>query len=56
MLDGDLLDSLEFIARMVRNNQQPFGGLQLIFTGDFFQLPPVSRDKKSFHFCFEAQS
>jgi len=56
MLDGDLLDSLEFIARMVRNNQQPFGGLQLIFTGDFFQLPPVSRDKKSFQFSFEAQS
>ena len=56
MLDGDLLDSLEFIARIVRNNQQPFGGLQLIFTGDFFQLPPVSRDKKSFQFCFESQS
>ncbi|CAI2192707.1 4478_t:CDS:2 [Funneliformis geosporum] len=55
MLDGDLLDSLEFIARIVRNNQQPFGGLQLIFTGDFFQLPPVSRDKKSFQFCFESQ-
>ncbi|CAI2165531.1 2670_t:CDS:10 [Funneliformis geosporum] len=40
MLEGDLLDKLEIIARTVRNNSQPFGGLQLIFCGDFFQLPP----------------
>lgn len=42
MLSGDLLDKLEQIARKVRNNQSPFGGIQLILTGDFLQLPPVS--------------
>jgi hypothetical protein len=33
-------------------NNLPFGGLQLILTGDFFQLPPVI---KSDRFCFEAE-
>jgi len=41
MVDGDLFDKLEEIARRLRNNGRPFGGIQLIITGDFFQLPPV---------------
>ena len=57
MVDGDLFDKLEGIARAVRNNGRPFGGIQLVVTGDFFQLPPVpdydnkARDPK---FAFEA--
>ena len=41
MVDGDLFDKLEEIARRMRNNGRPFGGIQLVVTGDFFQLPPV---------------
>lgn len=41
MVDGDLFDKLEAIARSLRNNGRPFGGIQLVVTGDFFQLPPV---------------
>jgi ATP-dependent DNA helicase PIF1 len=41
MVDGDLFDKLEGIARTMRNNGRPFGGIQLVITGDFFQLPPV---------------
>lgn len=41
MLDGELLDKLELIARRVRNSSTVFGGLQLILAGDAFQLPPV---------------
>lgn len=41
MVDGDLFDKLEGIARAIRNNGRPFGGIQLVVTGDFFQLPPV---------------
>jgi ATP-dependent DNA helicase PIF1 len=41
MVDGDLFDKLEEIARRIRNNGRPFGGIQLVVTGDFFQLPPV---------------
>ena len=41
MVDGDLFDKLEGVARVMRNNGRPFGGIQLVITGDFFQLPPV---------------
>jgi len=37
MVDGDLFDKLEAIARQLRNNGRPFGGIQLVITGDFFQ-------------------
>lgn len=41
MVDAELYDKLEGIARQLRNNGRPFGGIQLVITGDFFQLPPV---------------
>ena len=41
MVDGDLFDKLEGIARSLRNNGRAFGGMQVVITGDFFQLPPV---------------
>lgn len=41
MVDAELFDKLEAIARQLRNNGRPFGGIQLVITGDFFQLPPV---------------
>ncbi|KAH0590266.1 hypothetical protein H2248_012563 [Termitomyces sp. 'cryptogamus'] len=47
MIDGSLFDKLEHIAREVRYNDHPFGGIQLVLSGDFCQLPPVSgRDKQ----------
>lgn len=56
MVDGDLFDKLEQIARTVRNNGRPFGGIQLIITGDFFQLPPVPERSKMAKFAFDASS
>lgn len=43
MLDGRLFEDLEAIARQIRRNSAFFGGIQLILSGDFFQLPPVGR-------------
>jgi ATP-dependent exoDNAse (exonuclease V) alpha subunit len=43
MLHDYRLDLIEEICRVVRENDAPFGGLQVIFSGDFFQLPPVTR-------------
>lgn len=44
MLDGDTLDVLDAVGRNVRGvYNRPFGGLQLILSGDFFQLPPVGK-------------
>ena len=41
MMSLKIFELLEETARVVRNNPAPFGGIQVIFTGDFFQLPPV---------------
>lgn len=54
MVDGDLFDKLEGIARSIRNNGRPFGGIQLVITGDFFQLPPVPDQGKVAKFSFDA--
>ena len=57
MIPAKFFNQLEEIAREVRNNQKPFGGIQLILTGDFLQLPPVSeKDSEPAKFCFEADS
>ena len=52
MLPPDLFDKLEKIACRIRRNEKPFGGIQLILSGDFLQLPCV----KSSKFCFESDS
>ena len=52
MMDADLFDKLEILAKKIRKNDLPFGGIQIILSGDFLQLPPV----KSVNFCFNAFS
>lgn len=54
MVDGDLFDKLEGIARIIRNSGRPFGGIQLVVTGDFFQLPPVPDYGRIAKFAFDA--
>lgn len=41
MLSGDIFEKVHFIACKVRYSEKPFGGVQLIVSGDFHQLPPV---------------
>lgn len=41
MLSAELFDKLDFVAREVRGIDKPFGGVQLLLSGDFHQLPPV---------------
>ncbi|GAA5979052.1 hypothetical protein JCM11641_004956 [Rhodosporidiobolus odoratus] len=50
MSPADLFTKLNILGKMIRNNNKPFGGIQLIVSGDFFQLPPVP-DKKSEEKC-----
>lgn len=61
MIDGKLFDKLDAIARIVRRSDKPFGGIQLVLSGDFCQLPPVpGRGKNGIQipstFAFEAES
>ncbi|MDR1818146.1 MAG: helix-turn-helix domain-containing protein [Puniceicoccales bacterium] len=46
MLRADLLDAIDATLRRVRRNAQPFGGLQMLYIGDLFQLPPVVKDEE----------
>lgn len=43
MLHGKRLDMVNELAKKLRKNPAPFGGMQVILVGDLFQLPPVSR-------------
>ena len=52
MLNPELFDKLNEIAQIIRNNIIPFGGMQLILSGDFCQLPCVGSE----NFCFEAET
>ncbi len=44
MVRADLLDCVDKFLRINRNNETPFGGVQIIFIGDLYQLPPVITD------------
>ncbi|CAB3234137.1 unnamed protein product [Arctia plantaginis] len=55
MVDGIFFEKLEAVARYVRKNDKPFGGIQLILCGDFLQLPPVvEKGKTGKRFCFQS--
>lgn len=56
MLHARFLTSLNRLAKHIRRNDEPFGGMQVIFTGDFFQLPPVVRDFNADEAYFAFQS
>ncbi len=55
MLDAHLLTLVDRAVQNLRGSAQPFGGLQIIFVGDFFQLPPVSKGEAA-KFAFESPS
>ena len=56
MMSLKLFNLLNAIGKTIRKNTKPFGGIQVIFSGDFYQLPPVGNkdDPESICFCFES--
>lgn len=56
MMSQKLFETLDTIGKAVRKNPKPFGGIQLIFSGDFYQLPPVGNkdEPETAAFCFES--
>ena len=56
MLDGTVLSLVERVCRQARKLRVPFGGLQVVLVGDFFQLPPVSKGKKESQFAFASDA
>lgn len=55
MIEGNLFTKLDEVGKVIRGNQKPFGGIQIVCTGDFFQLPPVTKSDRS-DYCFETDS
>jgi len=47
MLDADRLDLVNKVYKKIRYSSLPFGGVQVIMCGDFFQLPPIGRGEKA---------
>ncbi len=43
MLSPSLFDTVERVCRAIKRNNEPFGGMQIILSGDFFQLPPIGQ-------------
>lgn len=58
MLHKKQLEMLNEILMFFKENIEPFGGVQVIFSGDFFQLPPISRNEEDDKekFCFMARA
>jgi ATP-dependent DNA helicase PIF1 len=56
MLSLKLFNLINAIGKVIRKNEKPFGGIQLVFSGDFFQLPPVGDEDEpdTQRFCFES--
>ncbi|TAN61275.1 AAA family ATPase [bacterium] len=66
MLTAETLCMVDAVCREVKLSMEPFGGMQVVFVGDFFQLPPVVRasaednaettfiDEPLFHFAYTA--
>jgi uncharacterized protein YpbB len=46
MVRCDLLDLVDTLLRFARKSQKPFGGVQVLFIGDLFQLPPVTQNEE----------
>lgn len=53
MLSAEMFDLVDEMFRIVRRNNSPFGGIQIIAIGDFLQLPPVAKDGEC-RFAFES--
>jgi len=56
MLSEKIFEILEEIGRRTRGNTRAFGGIQVVFLGDFFQLPPIetANDPGTEKFCFQS--
>jgi ATP-dependent DNA helicase PIF1 len=56
MMSQKLFEILDAIGKATRKNSRPFGGIQLVFSGDFYQLPPVGNkdEPETMKFCFES--
>jgi len=56
MVSPEMFSAMDKILRAFKKNNIPFGGVQTILSGDFFQLPPISREAKDKRFAWQSPS
>ncbi|PZQ95754.1 MAG: hypothetical protein DI539_30465, partial [Flavobacterium psychrophilum] len=56
MLRADVLDAIDYLLKEIRQDSRPLGGLQVIFIGDLFQLPPIETRDDAEKLCGEYKS
>jgi len=56
MVSPEMFSAMDRILRAFKKNNTPFGGVQTILSGDFFQLPPISREPKEKRFAWQSPS
>lgn len=54
MLSAPVLAMVDMVCREVKRNSLPFGGMQVVLVGDFFQLPPIGKGNDRPAFAFES--
>jgi ATP-dependent DNA helicase PIF1 len=55
ILDPGIFEKFDYLAKAIRGNDLPFGGICLVVCGDFLQLPPVERSTDA-NFCFQTKA
>ena len=56
MVSPEMFTAMDRILRAFKKSNTPFGGIQTILSGDFFQLPPISRVPKEKRFAWQSPS
>ncbi len=54
MISPELFSAMDLILRGFKGTDAPFGGVQVVISGDFFQLPPVSKTPKEKRFAWQS--
>ncbi|MEF3692125.1 MAG: helix-turn-helix domain-containing protein [Candidatus Moraniibacteriota bacterium] len=55
MVSPELFGSMDRILRAFKENEKPFGGVQVVLSGDFFQLPPVAKGPRQIKFVWQTE-
>ncbi|MEA2050159.1 MAG: AAA family ATPase [Campylobacterota bacterium] len=56
MVSPEVFDSIDKILQAFKQSRKPFGGIQVILSGDFFQLPPISKLQTDKRFAWQSPS
>lgn len=56
MLHDFRLDMVDQVCRLLKRNENPFGGIQVVLSGDFFQLPPITRGSDEARFIHRSDA